>query len=370
LDHVVNINDGSEDARPIILRLLPGEETIFNLKVVNHGEPSNISLEASNPVSRSVRLKKPDHYVILEETIPVLVRMPSNKDRLDGEIRLTSKSGNNVVPISLLREPEDPGDDLEDPKALIDADLSDDPDEDEDAKIGAKGTVASAEGDEEEDDKDDEEWMRLEGDETPKNAKKEEEEDEESPRIEFSRHKDVQSYRAASKSAQSLQNKSLQTKSLQPGTVEDGIKGPGPSRDYSGTYQEEYQEKYQEKYEEEYQADKQTGAPGDLPREYQDDQADSSYRYNEYDSNSDNSDISSEREIEESDYDIQKGGVLDILGERAALQIIPAVIFLGLVVMLLLTFFTGTIPEFPGALASSILIVTLIIYGAATLLKA
>jgi hypothetical protein len=366
LDHVVNINDGSEDARHIVLRLLPGEETVFNLKVVNHGEPSNISLEASNPVLRAVRLKKPDHYVILEETIPVLVRMPSNKDRLDGEIRLTSEFGNNVVPISLLREPEDPGDDLEDPKALIDADLSDDLDEDEDAKIGAKGTVASAEGDEEEDDKDDEEWMSLEGDGTPKDAKKEQEDEEESPRIEFSRHKDLQSYRAASKSAQSLQNKSLQTKSLQPGTVEDGIKSPGPSRDYPGAYQEEYQEKYQE----EYQADKQTETPGDLPREYQEDQSDSSYRYNEYDSNSDNSEISSEREIEESDYDIHKGGVLDILSERAALQIIPAAIFLGLVVILLLTFLTGTIPEFPGALASSILIVTLIIYGAATLLKA
>jgi hypothetical protein len=361
LDHVVNINDGSEDARPIVLRLLPGEETVFNLKVVNHGEPSNISLEASNPVSRAVRLKKPAHYVILEETIPVLVRMPSNKDRLDGEIRLTSKSGNNVVPISLLREPEDPGDDLEDPKALIDADLSDDPDEDEDAKIGAKGTTAAVEGDEEEKEEEEEEWMSLEGDETPKDAKKEQEDEEESPRIEFSRHKDVQSYRAASKSAQSLQ-----TKSLQPGTVEEGTKGPGPSRDYPGAYQEEYQEKYQE----EYQADKQTEAPGDLPREYQDDPADSSYKYREYGSNSDNSDISSEREIEENDFDIHKGGVLDILSERAALQIIPAVIFLGLVVMLLLTFFTDTIPEFPGALASSILIVTLIIYGAATLLKA
>lgn len=369
MDHVVNINDGSEDARPIVLRLLPGEETVFNLKVVNHGEPSNISLEASNPVLRAVRLKKPDHYVILEETIPVLVRMPSNKDRLDGEILLTSKSGNNVVPISLLREPEDPGDDLEDPKALIDADLSDDPDEDEDTKIGAKGTVAAEEGDEEEKEEEDEEWMSLESDETPKDAKKEQEDEEESPRIEFSRHKDVQSYRAASKSAQSLQ-----TKSLQPGTVEDGTKGAGPSRDYPGAYQEEYQEKYQEEYQEkyqgEYQADKQTQAPEDLPREYQDGQADSSYKHREYDSNSDNSEISSEREIEEDDYDIHKGGVLDILSERAALQIIPAVIFLGLVVMLLLTFFTGTIPEFPGALASSILIVTLIIYGAATLLKA
>jgi hypothetical protein len=101
--------------------------------------------------------------------------------------------------------------------------------------------------------------------------------------------------------------------------------------------------------------------------EYQDDQADSGYRYSEYDSNSDDS---SEGELEEDGHDIYQGGVRDILGERAALQIIPAAIFLGLVVILLLTFLTGTIPEFPGALASSILIVTLIIYGAATLLKA
>jgi len=52
------------------------------------------------------------------------------------------------------------------------------------------------------------------------------------------------------------------------------------------------------------------------------------------------------------------------------MQVIPAAIFLALVAALVLTFITESIPEFPGALASSILIVTLIIYGAATLLKA
>jgi hypothetical protein len=46
------------------------------------------------------------------------------------------------------------------------------------------------------------------------------------------------------------------------------------------------------------------------------------------------------------------------------------VIFLALLYVLVLTFITYSIPEFPGALGSSILIVTLIIYGAATLLKA
>jgi len=350
LDHVININDGSEDARPIVLRLLPGEETVFNLKVVNHGEPSNISLEASNPVSRAVRLKKPDHYVILEETIPVLVRMPSNKDRLDGEILLTSKSGDNIVPISLLREPEDPGDDLEDPKALIDDDLGDDLEDDEDAIIiGAKAAADEAESDE---DEEDEEGMNLEVEETSKDTEKESEDEEESPRIEFSRHKDVQSYRAASKSSQSLPSKA----------AENGI-NDSSSRDYPGAYQEEYQAEYQA----ENRADNLVEVPGNPPMEYQDDQADSGYRYSEYDSNSDDS---SEGELEEDGHDIYQGGVWDILGERAALQIIPAAIFLGLVVILLLTFLTGTIPEFPGALASSILIVTLIIYGAATLLKA
>jgi hypothetical protein len=57
-------------------------------------------------------------------------------------------------------------------------------------------------------------------------------------------------------------------------------------------------------------------------------------------------------------------------GGQATMQVIPAAIFLALVIALVLTFITESIPEFPGALASSILIVTLIIYGAATLLKA
>ena len=64
---------------------------------------------------------------------------------------------------------------------------------------------------------------------------------------------------------------------------------------------------------------------------------------------------------------------LDKLGGFGAfgtLKVIPAALFLALVIVLVLTFITESIPEFPGALASSILIVTLIIYGAATLLKA
>ncbi|MEI8003284.1 MAG: hypothetical protein WCG94_03010, partial [Methanothrix sp.] len=126
MDHVVHINNGSGAAKPIVLRLLPGEETLFNLKVVNHGEPSNISLQASSPVFKAVRLKKPDHYVVLEEIIPILARMPANKKRLEGEILLTGSGGERRVQITLLRDSEDPGDDLEDPGLQGDEELKDD----------------------------------------------------------------------------------------------------------------------------------------------------------------------------------------------------------------------------------------------------
>ncbi len=115
MDHVVHINNGSDAAKPIILRLLPGEETIFDLRVVNHGRPSDISLEASKPVFKAVRFRKQDSYVDKEEIIPIMARMPANKNRLDGEILLTSDAGESRVPITLLRDSEDPGIDLNGP---------------------------------------------------------------------------------------------------------------------------------------------------------------------------------------------------------------------------------------------------------------
>ena len=61
---------------------------------------------------------------------------------------------------------------------------------------------------------------------------------------------------------------------------------------------------------------------------------------------------------------------LDAFSLTALVQAVPAIILLTLIAALVLTFVTETVPEFPGALASSILMVTLIIYGAARLLKA
>ncbi|MGV8090204.1 MAG: hypothetical protein ACP5OM_08040, partial [Methanothrix sp.] len=63
MDHIVRINEGSNTKTPIVLHLLPGEETLFNLVVINDGEPSDVSLQASDPVFKAVRFRRSDDYV-------------------------------------------------------------------------------------------------------------------------------------------------------------------------------------------------------------------------------------------------------------------------------------------------------------------
>ncbi|VVB69698.1 Uncharacterised protein [uncultured archaeon] len=308
MDYVIHINNGSETVKPIVLRLLPGEETIFNLKVVNHGEPSNISLEASDPVFEAVRLNKPDCYVVMEETVPIMARMPANMARLDGEILLSSSAGESRVPISLLREPEDPGDDLDDPGMLGDPDLKDDLESDE-------SDLA-------------EEWNEDESEE--KDEEGEEAEDEgEVRRIKFSRDRDLQRYRAA--------HRPLTTAGSLGDKIELSTEAPASLPSYREDSQDPRKNLGHE------------GREPPFPSEAVTVQ---------------------ETADEEEGYPDGKGGIFENFNGWGALHVIPAVIFLLIIVVLALTFITESIPEFPGALASSILIVTLIIYGAATLLKA
>jgi hypothetical protein len=124
--------------------------------------------------------------------------------------------------------------------------------------------------------------------------------------------------------------------------------------------------------------------PHDLPGNYQDSQPEPYREDGEGSRSREVRDVRDVREIRspsESDQGMaaEDDGYLDQDGQDfdqgnfgpfGLTQIIPMVIFLTLLVVLVLTFITYTIPEFPGAVGSSILIVTLIIYGAATLLKA
>lgn len=324
MDYVVHINDGSSEVSPIVLRLLPGEETIFNLKVVNHGEPSNISLEASDPLLKAVRLKKPDHYVVMEENIPIVARMPKRSKRLDGEILLTSSMGSSSVPVSLVSESEDPGDSggSADMERLVDEDPSDDLD----------GKEGDGDGGEEEDEargyKDED--VDGTGDGTG----------EEAESIRFSRQKDLQSYRAASRSRRRADF--------------------GDSRGYKRSYDQNHDQGHDQSY----------GQGNNQSYSQSYDQS--------YDQINDRSQgqipyLSQEEgneRTEEDSKDELRDRILTMRLDRESIQVVPAIILLSLIFALVLTFYTESIPEYPGALASSILIATLIIYGAATLLKA
>jgi hypothetical protein len=352
LDYVVHINNGSGEARPIVLGLLPGEETIFNLKVINHGAPSNISLEASDPLIKAVRLKRPDHYVVMEENIPIMARMPESVDRLEGKIILTSNGGSNSVPISLINDSEsnlendpnyDSKNELEEHEGYRDyrgdAELSEakravsDEDEDGNEDIDYTENKNGWDGEDEGVDRDkgiseDEEIGENEGIdeiyEDDESAEKRREPEEEAERIRFSRHKDLQSYRGASRST---------------------VANLGDSQDLPDTYRE--------------------------PSAYNDYGRVPAGAPVESDGQVDGQEDEAGPEPELPEHEANRG-LFSLAGQGQALQlqVVPAVILVSLVAALVLTFYTGSIPEFPGALASSILIVTLIIYGAATLLKA
>ncbi len=439
MNHVVHINNGSDAAKPIILRLLPGEETIFDLKVVNHGQPSDISLEASNSVFRAVRFRKQDNYVDREETIPIMARMPANKNRLDGDILLTSNAGESRIPISLLRDSEDQGIDLNSPGLRGGKDLSndlskessdqedsdqdrdeyqreytgdegdDDGDADSDAVDGPFRRTKRI-GEDSEDDEDAEEGDDFDSlDRTRKSDDDEEEKEKEPRRIVFSRDRDLQRYRSASRQksddnpdeggaagGRERRKRGIgrEISGVSEGRIDEDLEDSVDKRPDSQVYPR-FSNRIDDRFVD--RSFRQDAAPGpdsdegrpeesthrqrlphDLSEDYQDYQPEPDIENGEGIGGRGVRDIFSPPEANPATV-VEDGGYLDQGGQDfdqgnfgpfGLTQIIPMVIFMALLVVLVLTFITYSIPEFPGAVGSSILIVTLIIYGAATLLKA
>ncbi len=416
MDHEVHINNGGKDAPPIIFHLLPGEETIFNLKVINHGPPGNISLQASNPLFKAVRLKKPDHLVTEEEVIPVLARMPVDRGRLDGEIILSAGGRESHVPIILLRDSEDPVDDLDDAAVM--------PEGDGGADI--MGDDEDGEGEEYED------FHEYEDDSRRREPHLEEDEGDierdkskKSRRISFSMDADLERYRS-SKGRKRLGGAA--------GGPEDEAGEEGEEGDEERRFIPRYSTRIDDSFvDKALRKDKpQPECPGptttfeqdDGGREWPEIREDKAATADEGREKGEDQvwpeeQISPEEEVrlgysqltdiesreilhkaerdelnllesgENEEYGLGHGyegsgddeaerrssgyalsGRMDEFSLTGLIQAVPVIIFLTLIAALVLTFFTGIIPEFPGALASSILMITLIIYGAAKLLKA
>lgn len=411
MDHEIHINNGAKDARPIVFHLLPGEETIFNLKVINHGQPANISLAASSPLFKAVRLRKPDHHVVAEEIIPVLARMPADKSRLDGEIILSAGGRESRVPITLLRDSENP--DRDDPGLQGNGDSREDIVYDEDGE-GAEEHGDDGESEDESgraglDWGEDEEGVaRTEG----KQAR----------RISFSSDADLQRYRSA---------RSRGRRGLAAAHSDDGVgKDAEEERDFIPHYRTRIDDSFLDKGgrqerpgSDRLKAGLIAGNDEDGPEEWgikkeMDDPAEEEgdkavkpageweqgppgheeawlgYRQ---DADSESLEIIHQAErdelnlLEQGEHDAKEGydngeGRQDDAGKGSSsyallermsdlslagsIHAVPVLLLLTLIASLVLTFITGIIPEFPGALASSILMVTLIIYGASRLLKA
>ncbi|NLH22839.1 MAG: hypothetical protein GX463_11855 [Methanothrix sp.] len=414
MDHEVHINNGGKDAPPIIFRLLPGEETIFNLKVINHGPPGNISLQASNPLFKAVRLKKPDHLVTEEEVIPVLARMPVDRGRLDGEIILFAGGRESRVPITLLCDSEDPVDDLND--ALLT------PDED-----GVEDIMGEDEYGEREEYEDFHEYEDDSGRREPHleedDGDIERDKSKKLRRISFSMDADLERYRSS---------KGRKRLGHGPGGNEDGAGEEGEDeRHFIPRYSTRIDDSFVDKGSRKGQP--QSGVPGPTTTSGQDDSEQGmrddkeaaagegraedqvwqgepvsheervSHEEDVRPGYSQLRDIESreilyqaERDelnllegVETDEYGLRSGyegsrddetvdrssryallGRMDDFSLTGLIQAVPIIILLILIATLVLTFVTEIVPEFPGALASSILMVTLIIYGAARLLKA
>ena len=400
MDHIVRINEGSNTKTPIVLHLLPGEETLFNLVIINDGEPSDVSLLASDPVFKAVRFRRSDDYVDGKQIIPIFARMPDDTDRLDGEIILKSSIGESRVPIAILRDSmgsksdqppgaqserlgrQGPSDRLDrvpsrarirDIAPAEDAQTEDyreeerNPDEDEIGTEGIDPEIIDPEGmDDGGEDEDHSTYKSSEDLDTefvPAKDGRDEEDEKESRNISFSKDQDLERYRSARRFRRIEDLSGLDSNNHSQERI-----GPLRESGYSSEPDDYFGESDPFKIPREdrrFQRDEAAQDPENLVRPGIRREPLGSVEGEENSTEQFESDqIRSEEEAGEVAEDE------DGLRAIGAMQIIPAVIFLGLVSALVLTFITESIPEFPGALVSSILIVTLIIYGAATLLKA
>lgn len=401
MDHVVRIDGGDEIKEPIVLHLLPGEETIFNLVLINDKEPLDISLLASDPVINVLRFRKQDSHVKGRQIIPIFARMPEDTDRLEGEIILQSRSGESRVPITILQDSvpfERPGRSL--PMAqsrrlgrpasrarvreIVPAEEEDAEDRREGGEnpdlngigldmidpIDPDGLDEEGEGrshdlDGSTDDQDTE-FIPVGGGQSEVGEK-------EDGYISFSKDADLERYRSARR-VRRVEDLSGADDYF---AADDNISGDDdPDFSHHPRRGQGLQSDWTERID---RGDRNTeslfgqraGRRAVHGAELGNDELNK-----QFDPDSISSGEMIEEGIEKGTEEGIEGGIEEGIEEDdfgsaiGAMQIIPAIIFLGLVSTLVLTFITESIPEFPGALVSSILIVTLIIYGAATLLKA
>ncbi|MGB9901846.1 hypothetical protein [Methanothrix sp.] len=103
MEYVIRINDsaGEGEPEPISLRLPPGGSDEIHLRVVNLGEPTNLVVKTDQSIIRYVKPEKMNHYIVLEETIPISVRMPETAETVSGDMLLITDTTTKKIPVTM-----------------------------------------------------------------------------------------------------------------------------------------------------------------------------------------------------------------------------------------------------------------------------
>lgn len=103
MSYSVQINDNAGGQKPetLALQLHPGEKRTTWIRVVNLGDPSNLSIKVLGSIIGALKPRKANHYIVLEESISLSVQMPNDVDMLSGEIILRSDEETTSIPVTL-----------------------------------------------------------------------------------------------------------------------------------------------------------------------------------------------------------------------------------------------------------------------------
>lgn len=89
-----DINSIEFDTKELKIPLSPGDETSFEIKVINYGTPTHIYLSATEAIRDKITFLSHNPYVRYEETIPIVARLPRDgKGLYAGEIVVTTGYG-------------------------------------------------------------------------------------------------------------------------------------------------------------------------------------------------------------------------------------------------------------------------------------
>jgi hypothetical protein len=88
------VNSIEFDVQELTIPLDPGEETSFDINVINYGTPTHVHLAATGEIRDKITFLSHNPYVRYEENIPVIARIPRGEKRTySGEIVVTAGYG-------------------------------------------------------------------------------------------------------------------------------------------------------------------------------------------------------------------------------------------------------------------------------------